>query len=220
MVDTHEDTPQMILDEGYDLADPKSPFMVSIPKMREGHLGAAFFSIWVNVKWPRSDLIHRGIDLVDAVQEQVARHHEQLGIAARADDIVQLHNQHRIAILMGLEGGHILQGDLRALNVFYQLGIRYMTLTHTANNEWGDSSGAKPRWNGLSDEGRKLIRQMNRLGMMADISHVSDKTFYDVLATTRAPVIASHSAVRALADHTRNMDDEQLRAMAAKGGVI
>ena len=220
VIDTHEDTPQMILDEGYDLADANSPFMVSIPKMRAGRLGAAFFSIWVDVRWPPNDLIHRGIDLIDAVQEQVARHHDQLGLATTADEVVQLHGEHRIAILMGLEGGHILQGDPRALNAFYQLGIRYMTLTHTANNEWGDSSGAKARWKGLSDEGRKLVEQINRLGMMVDISHVSDKTFYDVLATTHAPVIASHSSCRALCDAPRNMTDDMIRALAKNGGVM
>jgi membrane dipeptidase len=220
VIDTHEDTPQLLLDEGYDLADPNSPFMVSIPKMRAGHLGAAFFSIWVDVKWPRNDLIQRGIDLIDAVQEQAARHSSEIGLATTADEIQRLHEQHKIAILMGLEGGHIIQDDLRALNTFYRLGIRYMTLTHTANTDWADSSGDKARWNGLTDTGRQVVERMNRLGMMVDVSHVSDKTFFDVLAVTGAPVIASHSSCRALCNAPRNMTDEMIRALAKNGGVI
>lgn len=220
MIDTHEDTPQALLDDNYDLADPNSPFMVSIPKMRAGHLGAAFFSIWVDVKWPRNDLIHRAIDLIDAVQEQVAKHSAELGVATTADEIQRLHDQRKIAILMGLEGGHIIQNDLRALNTLHRLGVRYMTLTHTANNEWADSSAGKPRWNGLNDRGREVVGRMNRLGMMVDISHVSDKTFDDVLAATRAPVMASHSSCRALSDAPRNMTDNMIRALAMNGGVI
>lgn len=220
VIDTHEDTPQALLDDNYDLADPNSPFMVSIPKMRAGHLGAAFFSIWADVKWPRNDLIHRGIDLIDAVQEQIAKHPGELGVATTADEIQRLHDQHKIAILMGLEGGHIIRDDLRALNTFYRLGIRYMTLTHTANTEWADSSAGKPRWNGLNDRGREVVGRMNQLGMMVDISHVSDKTFDDVLAATRAPVIASHSSCRALCDAPRNMTDNMIRALAMNGGVI
>ena len=220
VIDSHEDTPQMLLDEGYDLADPNSPYMVSIPKMRAGRLGAAFFSIWVETKWPPSDLIHRGLDLIDAVQEQVARHPGELGLASTADDIVRLHEQHTTAVLMGLEGGHIIQNDLRALDTFYRLGVRYMTLTHTANNEWADSSAGKPRWNGLNDQGRKVVGRMNHLGMMADISHVSDKTFYDTLEVTRAPVIASHSSCRAIVNAKRNMSDDMIRALAKTDGVI
>jgi len=220
VIDTHEDTPQALLDDNYDLADPNSPFMVSIPKMRAGRLGAAFFSIWVDVKWPPGDFFHRGIDLIDAVQEQVAKHPDEFGLATTADEILRLHEQHKIAILIGLEGGHIIQNDLRALNTFHRLGIRYMTLTHTANTEWADSSAGKPRWNGLNDRGREVVARMNQLGMMVDISHVSDKTFDDVLAATRAPIIASHSSCRALCDAKRNMTDSMIRALATNGGVI
>jgi membrane dipeptidase len=220
IIDTHADTPQMMLDEGYDLAQPDSPFMVSIPKMRQGHLGAEFFSIWVDVDWPKQDLIHRALDLIDAVDEQVGRHSDVLGMATTADDIVRLHLQGKFAILMGVEGGHIIQDDLRALDIYYRLGVRYMTLTHTANTEWADSSGDKPKWNGLTDFGRQVVERMNRLGMMVDISHVSDKTFYDTLAVTKAPVIASHSSCRALCDVPRNMTDDMIRALAKNGGVM
>ena len=220
IIDTHADTPQMMLDEGYDLAQPDSPFMVSIPKMRQGHLGAEFFSIWVDVDWPKKDLIHRALDLIDAVYEQVGRHSDVLGMATTADEIVRLHLQGKFAILMGVEGGHIIQDDLRALDIYYRLGVRYMTLTHTANTGWADSSGDKPKWNGLTDFGKQVVERMNRMGMMVDISHVSDKTFYDTLAVTKAPVIASHSSCRALCDVPRNMTDDMIRALAKNGGVM
>jgi membrane dipeptidase len=220
ILDTHADTPQMMLDEGYDLADPNSPFMISIPKMRAGSLGAEFFSIWVDVDWPKQDLIHRALDLIDVVQEQVARHSDALALAATADDILRIHRQNKIAILMGLEGGQEIEDDLRALDIYYRLGVRYMTLTHTANTDWADSSGAKPQWNGLTGLGRQVVARMNRLGMMVDISHVSDKTFYDTLAATRPPVIASHSSCRALTNVPRNMTDDMIRALAKNGGVM
>jgi membrane dipeptidase len=220
IIDTHADTPQMMLDEGYDLAQPDSPFMISIPKMRQGHLSAEFFSIWVDVGWPKQDLIHRALDLIDVVYDQVGRHSDVLGMATTADDIVRLHLQGKFAILMGVEGGHIIQDDLRALDIYYRLGVRYMTLTHTANTEWADSSGDKPKWNGLTDFGKQVVERMNRLGMMVDISHVSDKTFYDALAATHAPVIASHSSCRALCDVPRNMTDDMIRTLAKNGGVM
>ena len=220
IIDTHADTPQMMLDEGYDLAQPDSPFMISVPKMRQGHLGAEFFSIWVDVGWPKQELIHRALDLIDVVYEQVGRHSDVLGMATTADEIVRLHLQGKFAILLGVEGGHIIQDDLRALDIYYRLGVRYMTLTHTANTEWADSSGDKPKWNGLTNFGKQVVEHMNRLGMMVDISHVSDKTFYDTLAATHAPVIASHSSCRALCDVPRNMTDDMIRALAKNGGVM
>lgn len=220
ILDTHADTPQMMLDEGYDLAQPDSPFMISVPKMRQGHLCAEFFSIWVDVGWPKQDLIHRALDLIDVVYEQVGRHSDVLGMATTADEIVRLHLQGKFAILMGVEGGHIIQDDLRALDIYYRLGVRYMTLTHTANTEWADSSGDKPKWDGLTNFGKQVVERMNRLGMMVDISHVSDKTFYDTLAATKAPVIASHSSCRALCDVPRNMTDDMISALAKNGGVM
>ncbi len=220
VIDTHADTPQPMLDEGYDLADPSSPYMISIPKMRAGHVGAEFFSIWVDVKWPANDLIHRALDLIDVVYEQVARHSDALGLALTAQDIERLHARKKIAILLGVEGGHIIQSDLRALDVYYRLGVRYMTLTHTANTGWADSSGDKPGVNGLTDFGRRVVARMNRLGMMVDISHVSDQTFYAALAASQAPVIASHSSCRALCDAPRDMTDDMIRALAKNGGVM
>ena len=220
IIDTHADTPQVLLEEGYDLASPASPFMMSIPKMRSGHLGAEFFSIWVDVNWPQQDLIHRALDLIDVTDQQVARHSDVLGMATTADDIERLHREGKIAILMGLEGGHQIEGDLHMLDIFYRLGVRYMTLTHTKNDELGDSSGDKPGWKGLSPLGRQAIERMNQLGMMVDISHVSDNTFYDALAASKAPLIASHSSCRALCTAPRNMTDDMIRALAKNGGVM
>jgi membrane dipeptidase len=220
IIDTHADTPQMMLDANYDLADPASPFMVSIPKARTGHLGAEFMSIWVDVDWPKDDLIHRALDLIDAVDEQTARHSDALELARTADDVARIHRQGKVAVLMGVEGGHIIQGDLRALDIFFRLGVRYMTLTHTKNDEIGDSSGDQPHWKGLSDFGRQAVERMNRLGMIVDVSHVSDDTFYAAVAASKAPVIASHSSCRALCNAPRNMTDTMLRALATDGGVV
>ena len=220
IIDTHADTPQMMLDEGYDLADPAGAYMVSIPKMRQGHLGAEFFSIWVDVAWPKQDLIHRALDLMDVVDNQVRLHSDVLEPARSADDVRRVHNQNKVAILMGVEGGHIIENDLRVLDIYYRLGVRYMTLTHTKNTDWADSSGDTARHNGLTDLGRQVVERMNRLGMMVDISHVSDKTFYDAIAASKAPVIASHSSCRALCNAPRNMTDEMIRALAKNGGMI
>jgi membrane dipeptidase len=220
VIDSHEDTPQMMLDENYDLASPQSPYMVSIPKMRQGHMNGAFFSIWVDVKWPQATVIQRTLDLIDAVDEQVARHSHTLGLATTAEDIERLHREGKIAVLMGVEGGHTIANDLRVLDTYYRLGARYMTLTHTANTDWADSSAGKPQANGLTEFGRAVVARMNRLGMMVDISHVSDQTFYAALAASKAPVIASHSSCRALCNAPRNMTDEMIRALARNGGVI
>jgi membrane dipeptidase len=220
IIDTHADTPQALLEEGYDLAAPASPYMISIPKMRAGHLGAEFFSIWVDVTWPKPDMIHRALDLIDVTDQQVAKHSDVLGLATTADDIERLHREGKIAVLLGVEGGHQIEGDLLVLDVFYRLGVRYMTLTHTQNDELGDSSGDKPGWKGLSPLGRKAIARMNQLGMMVDISHVSDDTFYAALAVSKAPLIASHSSCRALCNARRNMTDDMIRALAKNGGVM
>jgi len=220
VIDTHADTPQMMLDENYDLGDPASPYMISIPKMRQGRLGAVFFSIWTDVKWPQATILQRALDLIDVVDEQVARHSDVLELATTADDIVRAHQQGKIAVLLGLEGGHMIRDDLRVLNSYHRLGVRYMTLTHSANTSWADSSSDKPQARGLTNFGRRVVERMNRLGMMVDVSHVSDQTFYAALAASQAPVIASHSSCRALCNASRNITDEMLRALARNEGVI
>jgi membrane dipeptidase len=143
-----------------------------------------------------------------------------LTFATTAEDIRRAHAQGKIAILMGIEGGHMIGNDIRMVRVYSALGVRYMTLAHFYNDEWADSSTDKPAHNGLTDFGKDVVREMNRQGMLVDISHVSDKTFYDALEVSKVPPIASHSSVRAISNHPRNMTDDMIKALAAKGGVI
>jgi len=157
--------------------------------------------------------------------EQAARHPDRMMMAFSVDDIERAHKQKKLAALMGIEGGHSIENDVHLLRDFYRLGVRYMTLSWSNTNEWADSSGDvnNPKvehHNGLTDGGKQIVLEMNRLGMLVDISHVADKTFYDVIATTKAPVIASHSSARALTNHPRNMTDDMLRAVAKNGGVV
>src|SRR6266481_2478841 len=225
VVDTHADTPQRFLDENFDIgnADPKDIGHISLDKARAGNLRAEFFSIWVEPSF-KGQFAHRAVDLIDSVYEQAARHPDRMMMAFSVDDIERAHKQKRLAALMGIEGGHAIENDIRLLREFYRLGVRYMTLTWSNTNEWGDSSGdindAKVQHhNGLTDFGKQVILEMNRLGMMVDISHVADKTFYDAVATSKAPVIASHSCARALTNAPRNMTDDMLRALAKNDGV-
>jgi membrane dipeptidase len=221
IVDLHDDTTQMILDEGYNLAEKHDFGQVDIPRMRAGHVSGIFFSIWTDPdRYTPTESIRRALEQIDAVRREVARHVADLTSAATADDIVAAQRRGRIAVLMGLEGGQAIDSDLAILRTYFALGVRYMTLTHTNNTPWADSSAKPPEHNGLTDFGKEVVREMNRLGMMVDISHVSDKTFYDALETSSAPVIASHSSARALASAPRNMTDDMLQALAAKGGVV
>jgi len=221
IIDLHDDTTQMILDEGYNLAEKHDFGQVDIPRMRAGHVSGIFFSIWTDPdRYTPTESIRRALEQIDAVRREVVRHPMDLTSAATADEIVAAQKRGRIAILMGLEGGQAIDSDLAILRTYFALGVRYMTLTHTNNTPWADSSAKPPEHNGLTDFGKQVVREMNRLGMMVDISHVSDKTFYDALETSSAPVIASHSSARALASAPRNMTDDMLRALAAKGGVV
>lgn len=221
VIDTHSDTTQDMLDEKFDMGNRLSEGHMDIPRMKEGGLDAEFFSIWVDpVKYGPGTAIKRSLDLMDAVYQQVRKHPESMQMAYSANDIRRLKEKGKIAALMGVEGGHAIEDDLRVLRIFHKLGVRYMTLTHTKANNWADSSTDDPKHNGLTELGRQVVREMNRLGMMIDISHVSDKTFYDTLQVTRAPVIASHSSCRALCNHPRNMSDDMIKALAKNGGVI
>jgi membrane dipeptidase len=227
VIDTHEDTPQRFLDENYDIGstDPKDPEFISLDKARAGNLGALFFSIWVYPKSNQGHFAQRTLRLIDSVYAQVQRHSDRMVMSFSANDIERSHEQHKLAVLMGIEGGHSIENDLGLLRDFYRLGVRYMTLTWSNSNEWADSSGdlgelTVSHHNGLTDFGKQVVLEMNRLGMMVDISHVSDKTFWDVIATSKAPVIASHSASRALVDTQRNLSDEMIVAIAKHGGVV
>jgi membrane dipeptidase len=220
VIDTHDDTTQRFLDSGFDLGARNALGSVDIPRMKDGGLGAIFFSIWMPSKVTGPEAVKRALDQIDAVREQVGKHSKDLVLVTTADGIREAHAHGEIAALIGVEGGHMIASDLGVLRSYAALGARYMTLTHSGNAEWADSSTAKAEHNGLTEFGKDVVREMNRLGMIVDISHVSDKTFADVLAVSRAPVFASHSNCRAICDAPRNMTDDMIRALAAKGGVI
>jgi membrane dipeptidase len=220
VVDTHDDTTQRLLDGKFDLGVRSDAGSIDIPRMKEGGLGAIFFSIWTPSKVTGPEAVNRAMTQIDAVREQVRHHPKDLMLATTAVEIREARKQGKIAALMGVEGGHMINSNLGVLRSFAALGVRYMTLTHSGNDEWADSSTDKAVHNGLTDFGKDVVREMNRLGVMVDISHVSDKTFYDVLETSKAPPFASHSSCRAICDAPRNMTDQMMKDLAAKGGVV
>src|ERR1700688_4449721 len=218
--DTHADTPQRLLFDQFDLAKRDAEGCVDIPRLREGGVGAIFFALWVPVEITGALATRRARDLLDATVKQVEIHGGDLALATSSGEVRRARAENKIALLLGIEGGHAIENDLTVLREFHARGVRYMTLTHNAATEWADSSNDAPRHHGLTDFGKKVIREMNRLGMLVDISHVSDQTFYDVLENSRAPVIASHSCCRALCDAPRNLEDAMIKALAVRGGVI
>lgn len=227
IIDTHADTPQRFLDDNFDLGntDPKDVGNISLEKVRSGNLGAEFFSIWAEPTTSQGRYGRRTLDLIDSVYQQAELHKDRVVLALSAEDIERAHQQKKFAALMGIEGGHSIENDIHLLRDYYRLGVRYMTLSWSNTNEWADSSGDSDNpkvehHNGLTEFGKQVVQEMNRMGMMVDISHVSDKTFWDTIALTKAPVIASHSSCRALTNHPRNMTDEMLRAVAKNGGVV
>ncbi len=254
LVDGHNDLPLMMIDFGFDLgmdgaeegdrapwfyfAFPSLPrrpegdslrTSTDLTRIRRGGLDAPFFSIWVSPDFydpaEPGKARQRALDIIDTLQEQVDRHADAAEMAASTEDVRRIVSDGKLAALMGLEGGHVIEDDLANLQLFYERGVRYMTLTHSFSHGWADSSGDiadpdVPHHGGLSDFGREVVREMNRLGMVVDISHVADETFWDVMEVTRAPVMASHSSVRAIADHPRNLSDDMLRALAKNDGVV
>src|SRR3984957_10137552 len=220
VIDTHTDTTQRFIDGDFDLAPRNEKGSVDIPRMKEGGVDAIFFAVWMPSKVRGPIAVERAEKQIEAVHAQVKTHLNDLVFATTADQIRAARAQNKIAILLGVEGGHMINSDLTTLRRFADEGVRYMTLTHSGNAEWADSSTDKPAHNGLSPFGKQVISEMNRLGMIVDISHVSDKTFHDVLAISKAPVFASHSNCRVLCDHPRNMSDNMIRELAAKGGII
>jgi membrane dipeptidase len=229
VIDTHADTPQRFLDEGFDIGTvtPAGKGSIDLQKVRQGNLGAEFFSIWVEPGYYDGHYTRRALDLIDSVYLQAANHPDRMTMAYSAADIVRARTgpKKKFAALLGVEGGHAIENDIRVLRDFYRLGVRYMTLTWSNTNEWADSSGDvnDPKvhhHDGLTPFGKQVVAEMNRLGMMVDVSHVADKTFWDVMAVSKAPVIASHSSARALAHHPRNMTDDMLKAMAKNDGVV
>jgi membrane dipeptidase len=224
IIDTHADTPQRFVDENYDLGDPLKGGNWNLESAQKGNLGAEFFSIWVDPGPNEGHFARRTLILIDAVKQQVEKHSDKMMFVTSPEGIELAHREHKIAALMGIEGGHSIEDSLALLRQFYALGIRYMTLTWSNSTSWADSSGdiddttIPHTKEGLSEFGKDVVYEMNRLGMMVDISHVSDRTFYRTLIISRAPVIASHSAARALTDAPRNMTDDMLRAVANSGG--
>ncbi|MFZ0690928.1 MAG: dipeptidase [Acidobacteriaceae bacterium] len=224
VIDTHADTPQRMLDDHYDLTEPLDGGYLNFASAKQGNLGAEFFSIWVEPKLYEGHYARRTLDLIDTVLQQAAKHPDQMMMAYSPEDIERAHREHKLAALMGIEGGHSIEDSLGLLRDYYRLGVRYMTLTWSNSNNWADSSGdgddpnVKHTQDGLTDFGKDVVYEMNRLGMMVDISHVSDKTFYRAVITSRAPVFASHSSARALDAAPRNMTDDMLRAVARSGG--
>jgi membrane dipeptidase len=220
VLDTHADTPQRMLAGNFDLGKRDTEGHMDIPRMREGGLNAQFFSIFISGRIMGPPAIQQALDQIDTVRQNVLQHGKDLALATTADEIRRAHAQGKIAILLGMEGGHMIGNDIRMVRIYSLLGVRYMTLAHFYNDEWADSSTDKPAHNGLTEFGKEVVREMNRQGMLVDISHVSDKTFYDALEVSKVPPIASHSSVRAISNHPRNMSDDMIKALAAKGGVI
>ena len=225
LIDTHNDVTSKTV-TGYDIATPNKGGQTDLPRMK-GFLGAEFFAVYVGAEYVKDNhAANRTLEMIDTVRTDViASHPNDFVFATTADEIVAAHKDHKIAALMGIEGGHAIEDSLRLLRDYYALGIRYMTLTHFNTNNWADSQGdvddaTVPKHNGLTPFGKDVVREMNRLGMMVDISHVADKTFYDALDTSTAPIIASHSACRAVVNFTRNMTDGMIKALAAKNGTM
>ena len=219
-IDSHIDTVQRLLVMGEDLGKRWDVGHVDIPRLREGGTHAPFFALWVPVYFPGAEAVRRTLDLRDAMQSMLDAHPDEMELATTAADIRRIVKAQKIAVFLTIEGGHTIDDDLRVLRMYYQLGIRSMTLTHSRNNNWADSAMDKPLHNGLTDFGKEVVKEMNRLGMLVDVSHVSDKTFFDTLAVTTKPVIVSHSSMRALSDVPRNVSDEMLWALARNGGVV
>jgi membrane dipeptidase len=220
VLDTHDDTTQRFFSKDYDLGKRNPDGHVDIPRMREGGMNAIFFSIWIDGRIMGPPAVQKALDQIDAVHEYVKKYSNEMALARTADDVRRAHAQGKIAALIGVEGGHMIGNDIRVVRIFADLGVRYMTLSHFYNDEWADSSTDKPAHNGLTDFGKDIVREMNSQGILVDISHVSDKTFYDALEVSKAPLLASHSSCRALCNHVRNMSDDMIMALAAKGGVI
>jgi membrane dipeptidase len=222
VIDTHNDITTMMIDDGYDLGTSSvGKYHTDLARMKEGGLTAEFFSVYVDKKFAKEGgSARRALDQIDLVYRAAERYPKDIMMASSVADIRRAKKEGKLAALMGIEGGHAIENSLMALRDFYRLGVRYMTLTHNNTNDWADSSRDEAKHNGLTDFGKDVVREMNRLGMLVDVSHVSDKTMSDALDVSTAPIIASHSSARALSNHPRNIPDDLLRRIAKNGGVI
>jgi len=224
VVDTHTDTPMVIFERKIDLGrrgEGGDKTDLDFLRMDEGGLDAVFFAVFVSNSLDTKHPAKRALELIDAIYNQVEKYPHLVDMAYSPQDIFQVHRERKKAILIGMENGGPIEGSLRILRDYYRLGVRYITLTHNSHNEICDSStGGKPKWNGLSPFGKEVIGEMNRLGMMIDVSHISDQAFGDVIKESQAPVFASHSSVRSICNVPRNLSDEMIQALAKKGGVV
>ncbi|HEU4726463.1 MAG TPA: membrane dipeptidase [Kofleriaceae bacterium] len=230
VVDTHLDAPDQLASKWADVASRGATDHFDIPRAKEGGLTAPFFSIYVAASYADNGAARRALELIDLTHRVVDGHPRDMMMASSVADIRAAKQAGKLGILMGIEGGHAIEDSLAVLREMYRAGVRYMTLTHTNTNHWADSSGPfyepdfDPRRSavhgGLSEFGKDVVKEMNRLGMIVDISHVSDATIRDVLAVSRAPVMASHSSCRAISNMPRNLTDDQIKQIAAKGGVV
>ena len=219
-VDSHNDTMQRVLIEGVDIGKRLPDGMVDLPRLREGGMHVPFFALWVPMYYHGAEAVRRTLDLRDAMQGVLDKYPDQIELATSARDIERIVGQKKVAAVLTIEGGHQIDNDLKVLRMYRRMGILSMTLTHFRSNDWADSSTGKPEHNGLTDFGKQVVREMNALGMIVDISHVSDKTFYDAIEVSTKPVIASHSSCFVKSDVPRNMKDDMFRALAKNGGVV
>src|SRR5690349_16642101 len=222
VIDTHNDVTTPMTNDDFDLSgEPPAPYRTNIERMKKGGLTAEFFSLYVKPWYvEHGGSARRTLDMIDSVYRAVERHPNDLMIATSVADIRRAKRTGKIAALMGIEGGHAIEDSLPTLREFYRLGVRYMTLTWNNTNNWADSNRGPKTHNGLSDFGKEVVREMNRLGMLVDISHVSDDTMNDALDVSTAPIIASHSSARALSNVPRNIPDDILKRIAKNGGVV
>lgn len=222
LIDTHNDVTSETV-QGLDIGKRRAEGHTDLPRLKEGGVGATFFAVYVAANYVEGNrAANRTLQMIDTVRHDIIdRYPADFEFVTTADGIVNAHKRGKFAALLGIEGGHAIEDSLRLLRDFHALGIRYMTLTHSNSNNWADSSGdvQKPN-NGLSKFGKEVVAEMNRLGMMVDISHVADKTFFDALEVSKAPIFASHSSCRAISPIPRNMTDEMIQALAKKAGVV
>ena len=222
VIDTHNDVTTPMTNDDFDLSGtPPAPYRTSIARMKEGGLTGEFFSLYIKPWYVENGgAARRTLDMIDSVYRAVERHPHDLMFATSVADIRRAKRLGKVAALMGIEGGHAIEDSLPALREFYRLGVRYMTLTWNNTNNWADAGRGEKKHNGLSEFGKEVVREMNRLGMLIDVSHVSDKTMSDALDVSKAPIIASHSSARALSDVPRNIPDDLLKRIAKNGGVV
>jgi len=219
VLDTHIDVTPKLQTE-WRFTDRHTEGAVDLPRMRAGGLDGLFFSIYMPGTVTGPQAVSDAIERIAAVHKLAADLPDQVAVCVTAEQVRTAHKQGKVAALLGMEGGHMINNSLPTLRMYAKLGVRYLTLTHSVHTDWADSSGQEPVHDGLTAFGKEVVHELNKLGVMVDISHVSDKTFWDALAASKAPLIASHSSVRALSGHPRNMTDDMIKALAAKGGVI